>query len=123
MSVMAVDGEIVVPGERREHCPEAVTDLTEGQVAAIAAALSCYERTRFHPGPGRQARAGASNRQRAGRPDPLPRGPGAAPNCGWAPRARQRWSTPPRRTWTSATGRRRRAGNSRPEHPAPTPAW
>jgi hypothetical protein len=47
MSVMAVDGEIVVPGERRERRAEAVTDLSEGQVAAIADALSYYERTRF----------------------------------------------------------------------------
>jgi hypothetical protein len=47
MSVMAVDREIVVPGERRERRPEAVFDLSEGQVAAIADALSYYERTRF----------------------------------------------------------------------------
>jgi hypothetical protein len=47
MSVMAVDGEIVVPGERREDRPEAVIDLSEAQVAAIADALSYYERTRF----------------------------------------------------------------------------
>jgi hypothetical protein len=46
MSVMAVDREIVVPGERRERRPEAVFDLSEGQVAAIADALSYYERTR-----------------------------------------------------------------------------
>jgi hypothetical protein len=47
MSVIAVDREIVVPGERRPGCPEAVVDLSEAQAAAIADALSYYERTRF----------------------------------------------------------------------------
>jgi hypothetical protein len=39
MSVMAVDGEIVVPGARRDRRREAMFDLSEGQVAAIADAL------------------------------------------------------------------------------------
>jgi hypothetical protein len=47
MSLMAVDGEIVVPGERRERRPEAVIHLSEGQVAEIADVVSYDERTRF----------------------------------------------------------------------------